>query len=293
MRAAAKLSVGQLPLAFQRVAERVEEIERRKEKSATLAPDQFLPGLDLGAMPNHLNRSSLIAPVARGRRKFYRQAVMVTRRDCVLQYTGEQLDEADADIIMALIFFAQRHPLGAPIPLQRAALLRMLRRNTGKSDYEWLHRRIKALTEATLFLEAKRPDGTTRYAVGKTVSFRIISGFSYNSETEAYSYMLDPRWVQLFSNREYSLIDWNKRMEIGRGRDMAKTLQRLVATSSNPVQRYALDLLKVKMVYEGRMRDFTTAIRRAITELERLEIIGRGEIEESSRGNLQLALWLT
>jgi hypothetical protein len=266
--------------------------EVAEQKAAETPLQMFLPGFDIGAFPNHLNRSSFIAPIARGRRKFHRQTEMVTRKDCVLEYTGEQLDEADGDIIMALIAFAQPYPIGTPVPLNRAELLRKIKRSTGKHDYEWLHRRIKSLTEATMFLEARKPDGSTRYSIGKTVSFRIIAGFSYDDEDEAYSYSLDPRWVQMFGNREYSLIDWDKRMQIGRGQDMAKTLQRLIATSADPVQRYALDWLKDKMEYTGRLRDFRDALTRAVRELERLEIIAKGNIEDSTKGKPQLVLWL-
>lgn len=264
-----------------------------EEKAANTSRQLFLPGFDIGAMPNHLNRSSFIAPIARGQRKFHRQTVMVSRSDCVLEYTGEQLDEADGDIIMALIFFAQPQPLGTAVPLNRAELLRKIERSTGKHDYEWLHRRMKALTEATMFLEAKKPDGSTRYSIGRTVSFRIISGFTYDDESDTYSYSLDPRWVQMFGNREYSLSDWDKRMQIGRGQNMAKTLQRLVATSSDPVQRYALEWLKDKMEYAGRMRDFKDAIEKAVRELERLEIVAKGNIEDSTKGKPQLVLWLS
>jgi hypothetical protein len=263
-----------------------------EQKAAETPRQLWLPGFDIGAMPSHINRSSLFAPVARGRRKFHRQAAMVTRSDCVLEYTGEQLDEADADLVMALIFFAQKQPLGKPVPLQRSQLLRKIGRSTGKHDYDWLHRRIKALTEATLFLEAKKPDGSTRYSIGKTVSFRIVSGFVYDDETESYTYTLDPRWVQMFSNREYSLIDFERRLMIGRGQDMAKALQRLVATSADPVQRYALDWLKSKLEYSGRMRDFRDALMRACAELERLNIIARARIEQSTRARAQLAVWL-
>jgi len=278
---------------FEWVRQKAAEAVVQAEQEAAETPRQmFLPGFDIGAFPNHLNRSSLIAPIARGRRKFHRQAAMVTRKDCVLEYTGEQLDEADGDLIMALIAFAQPFPLGASVPLNRAELLRKINRSTGKHDYEWLHRRIKALTEATLFLEAKKPDGSTRYSIGKTVSFRIIAAFSYDDKAEVYSYSLDPRWVQMFGNREYSLIDWDKRMQIKRGQDMAKTLQRLLATSADSVQRYALDWLKGKMEYGGRMRDFRDALARAVRELERLEIIAKGCIEDSTKGNPQLALWL-
>ena len=266
--------------------------EVTEQKTAETPRQMFLPGFDIGAFPNHLNRSSFIAPIARGVRKFHRQAEMVTRKDCVLEYTGEQLDEADGDLIMALIAFAQPYPIGTPVPLHRAELLRKLTRSNGKTQYEWLHRRIKALTEATLFLEAKKPDGSTRYSIGKTVSFRIVSGFNYDDEAETYSYSIDPRWVQMFGNREYSLIDWDKRMLIGRGQDMAKTLQRLVATSADPVQRYALDWLKEKMEYASPMRKFREALQAAVHELERLEIIAKGSIEDSTKGKPQLVLWL-
>lgn len=268
--------------------------EAAAEHKASEQPAQlYLPGFDdVGALPNHLNRSSLIAPVARGPRKHHMQTVMVTRRDCVLEYTGQQLDESDGDLIMALIFFAKPFPLGTPVPLKRAELLRKLERGTGKSQYDWLYRSMKRLREGTMFLEARKPDGSTRYSVGKMLSFSILKELDYDSTTKKYSYILDPRWVILFSNQEYALIDWDKRMQIGRGQDMAKTLQRLVATSSNPVQYYALEWLKEKMEYAGRMRDFEDAITHAVTELVRLEIVARGSIDDSAKGKPQLVLWL-
>lgn len=262
------------------------------EQKAATPRQMFLPGFEIGAFPNHLNRSSLIAPIARGRRKFHRQAAMVTRSDCVLEYTGEQLDEADGDLIMALIALAQERPLGEHVTLNRAKLLRTMGRSEGKQQYDWLHRRIKALTEATLFLEAKKPDGSTRYSIGKTVAFRIISMFSYDDESETYSYSMDSRWVQMFGNREFALIDWDKRLQIGRGKDMAKTLQRLIATSSNTVQRYALDWLKLKMQYTSPLSKFRGALSAACAELQRLEIIASYRIEMSTRKKEQLTMWV-
>ena len=87
-----------------------------------------------------------------------------------------------------------------------------------------------------------------------------------------------------------ALIDWEKRMQFGQHQNMAKALQRLVATSADPVQRYALDWLKSKLEYSGRMRDFTDAIEKAMRELERLEIIVDGRIDASSKGKPQ-AIW--
>lgn len=266
--------------------------EAAEQKAAETPRQLFLPGFDIGAFPNHLNRSSFIAPIARGRRKFHRQAAMVTRQDCVLEYTGEQLDEADGDLIMALIAFAQPYPLGTPVPLNRAELLRKLKRGTGKSQYDWLYKSMKRLREGVLFLEARKPDGATRYSVGKMQSFNVLKDLDYDGDSETYTFILDPRWVVMFGNREYSLLDWDKRMQIGRGQDMAKTLQRLLATSADPVQRYALDWLKAKMEYASPMRKFREALAAACAELKRLEIITAHKIEDSTKGKPQLALWL-
>lgn len=280
--------------SMQWLRERVAVLEETREKNAAEEPRQlFLPGFDIGAFPNHLNRSSFIAPIARGRRNFHRQTVMVTRRDCVLEYTGEQLDEADGDLIMALIAFAQPQPLGTPVPLNRKELLRKIKPGgIGSTQYDWLHRSMKRLREGTLFLEAKKSDGSTRYTIGKMESFNVLKGLSYDDESEVYTYTLDPRWVVMFGNREYALIDWSKRMQIRRGLDMAKTLQRLVATSADAVQRYALDALKVQMEYTSPMRKFREALDAACKELERLEIVSTWRIEVSTRGKPQLALWL-
>lgn len=267
--------------------------EAVEQKAAETPRQMFLPGFDIGAFPNHLNRSSFIAPIARGVRQFHRQAEMVTRKDCVLEYTGEQLDEADGDLIMALIAFAHPFPLGTPMPLNRKELLRKIKPGSiGSTQYDWLYRSMKRLREGTLFLEARKPDGSTRYTVGKMESFNVVKDLNYDGDSETYTYVLDPRWVVMFGNREYSLIDWDKRMQIGRGQNMAKTLQRLVATSSNVVQHYALDDLKDKMQYASPVRKFKEALEAAVHEIVRLEIIAKGRIEKSTKGKEQLTLWL-
>jgi len=269
---------------------RANPTEEQEKETAETPAKLFLPGFDIGAFPNHLNRSSLFAPVARGKRKFHRQEKMVSRSDCILEYTGEQLDEADADLLMALIDAAISQPLGSIVLLNRAEILRKIGRSKSKQSYQWMHRRIKSMTEATLFLEARKPNGKAKYKIGSTKSFRIISSFEYNEENENYGYILDPRWVVIYSNKEYSLIDWDKRLQIGSRQDMAKTLQRLIATSSDNTQRYSLQWLKEKMEYSSPIRKFKEALASACNELKRVEIIINWKIEDSKQGQEQLML---
>lgn len=243
-----------------------------------------LPRFDPGALPNHLNRSSFIAPIGRGLRPEYKREVLVSRSDCKIEYTGEQLDEADGDILMILLYLTQGKPIGRPIKMNRSKILKLLQRETGLAQYKWLLRRIKSMTEATLFLETKT------YKIGATCSFRIISSFFYNHESGDYFFILDQDWVKMFSNREFSRIDWEKRMSIGRQLNIAKAIQRLIATDSSKTQRYSIDYLKTKFVYTGRMSDFIDALNKNIAELKRLAIVRAWEISQSYKGNQQLIL---
>lgn len=277
------------------VKQKAAEVAAQAEQKAAETPHQmFLPGMDefMRAMPNHIARSSLFAPVARGRRKMHDGTILQSRGDAEIRFSGKQLDEAQADVWMQAMKEAQRQPLGTPVVINRTDFLRAIGRTKGGENYKWLHRTMQDLAFAMLTIEVTKDDGKPKLSIGKTRALHLIAGFDYDEASEEYTLTIDPRWHAMYGNREYSLIDWDKRMQIGRNQDMAKTLQRLVATSSNPVQRYALDWLKAKMEYASPMRKFREAITAACKELERLEIITAHKIEDSTKGKPQLALWL-
>ena len=280
---------------FEWVRQKAAEASAHLEQKAAETPRQlFLPGFDdlMRAMPNHIARSSLFAPVARGRRKMHDGTVLVSRGDAEIRYSGKQLDEAQADVWMQAMKEAQRQPLGTPVVINRRAFLRAIGRTDTGPNYKWLHRTMQDLAFAMLVIEVTRADGKPKLSIGKTRALHLIAGFDYDEDREEYTITIDPRWHAMYSNREFSLIDWSKRLEFGRNQDMAKALQRLVATSSDRVQRYGLDWLKAKMEYTSPMRKFREALAAACKELKRLEIIASHKIEDSTRGRPQLVLWL-
>jgi TrfA protein len=277
------------------VEQKAAEVAAQVEQRAADTPRQlFLPGMDefMRAMPNHIARSSLFAPVARGRRKMHDGSVLQSRGDAEIRFSGKQLDEAQADVWMQAMKEAQRQQLGTRVVINRAEFLRGIGRAESGQNYQWLHRTMQDLAFAMLVIEVTKADGKPKLSIGKTRALHLIAGFDYDEASEEYTLTIDPRWHAMYGNREFALIDWEKRREFGRNQDMAKTLQRLVATSSSPVQRYALDWLKAKMEYSGRFRDFRDALHRACAELERLEIIAAHKIEDSTKSKPQLALWL-
>ncbi|GAC1569520.1 MAG: plasmid replication initiator TrfA [Aquirhabdus sp.] len=275
------------------MANTAKALSRIEERSLVVEKQEkiFLPGLQdwLRAMDNHVARSSLFAPIARDNKKYHNKTVLVSRRDAVITYTGYQLNEAQADIWMQLIFEAKNKCLGESVCIHRAAFLKAMGRTTSGQNYDWLHRAMLAFTSATIVIEVRKDD-MPKYRIGHTKAFHMLSDFEFDDSLETYTFTIDPRWKTLFSGREYSLVDWEKRMQIRRGQDMAKALQRLVATSSDPLQRYDLDWLKDKLQYAGRWRDFKRSLSQALCELERVEVIAGGRIGKSSRGGEQV-IW--
>ena len=253
----------------------------------------FLPGLhsELRAMPNPVARSSIFAPVARGRKIYHDQTVLVSRSDATITYTGHQLDEGQADAWMQLIYEAKDAPLGQSVVIHRAAFLRAIGRTTSGRDYAWLKLTMIRFTAATIVIETRKPDGARKYLVGDINAFHMLSDFNYDGDSETYTFTLDPRWKKLFGGREYALIDWDMRLKISQGQDMAKAkaLQRLVATSADQVQRYALDWLKEKMLYTSPVRKFRKSLTAAMHELEVVGVIAGSRIERSTKGREQAA----
>lgn len=244
------------------------------------------------AMPNHIARSSLFAPVKRGKKKFHKATLLESRSDAIIKFWGEQLDESQADVWMQAMREATSAPLGKPIVVNRAKFLQSIGRPTGNSQYRWLQRAMEALSFAMLVIETKKA-GRIKYTIGSNRALHMIEGFDYDENTEEYTLRVDPRWKTMYDNREFTLIDWNKRLEFGTQQDLAKALQRLIATSSDRIQRYSLEWLKNKMVSQGRMRDFKESLKNAIAELKRLSIITKGSVENSSKNEKQLVLYIS
>ena len=271
--------------ARRRLAEKAAKAEEKPQQL-------FLPGVKHGmrAMPNHLARSSLFAPVAPGRKKMHKDHELVTRGGTVVRFWGEQLDEAQADVWLQAMYEAMRVPLGQPVVIKRSVFLAAIGRADSGQNYQWLHRSMKALAFAMLVIEVETR-GQPVLSIGKTNALHMIDSFDYDDENEAYTLRINPRWCLMHDAGEYARIDWEKRLQFGRHQNMAKALQRLIATSDTRLQRFGLDWLKKKLEYTGRQRDFESALLSALRELERLAIICGGKIGKSSKDLAQVS-WI-
>jgi len=182
---------------------RIQSRVNNAEKSRAM-PSLPLWHESVRGMPNHLARSSLFAPIARGERRMHEKSLLASRSDVRIYFWGLQLDEADSDVWLQAVQEARPTPLGTPILINRAAFLRALGRATGKKNYTWLNEAFTRLSLAMLAVE------TSKYSVGdwkKSSLLHLVDGFTHDYETGSYALRIDPRIITLFTNNEYALID--------------------------------------------------------------------------------------
>ncbi|PND29956.1 TrfA [Achromobacter pulmonis] len=283
-----------LSAAMQRAMQKASQaMTDAAEKQATTPAPFMLPGMNetVRAIPNYIARSAIFAPVRRGWRPLHDETVFLEGSHILLKGSGKQLSEDHADIWMHAMYLQTTALLGEAPVINRADFLRGMGRPTGGSAYEWLHEGMKDLARFTLCIEARRKDGSVKYSYGRHPSTRVIAmigGFDYHEASGSYTLYADPRWAQIFGNREYALVDWAKRLQMRH--DLSKSLQRLIGTSADIQQKYSLDILKQRAQYTGRMRDFRVTLERSLDELEALKVIAEPRIEAAIRGHEQ-AVW--
>lgn len=240
------------------------------------------------AIPNHLARSSLFAPISRGARKTHDRSEIASREDVKILFTGKQLDMADCDVFMQALYEGHRAELGERVVINRSQFLSAIGRNKGRSDYTWLQDSFRRLFLGAIEIESKK------YAIGaspKSSGLHLIDAFDYDPDSDSYYIKFDLRILALFHNREYALIDWEKRKQLAKRVDMAKWLQNYLASHEPGTHRISLKLLKEWMDYASPLHKFRDAVMEALGELERLGIVAGVRLETSKRSQSQVA-WM-
>lgn len=217
------------------------------------------------AIPNAIARSALFAPIRRGNRAMHKKALIASRGDVEIRYTGEQLDMADQDVWLALVEIARRYPIGTPIEVSRYELLKALDRKIGKSGYVWLQSSIERLKTGVLWLRTKR----------HLVGLNMVDYFELDEKTGKYYLRMGQELVKLYANNEYALVHWENRKAIQKHVDLAKWLQGYVASHRRgEEQRIGLEKLKEWSGSKDWPSQFRASLLVALSELEKL-----GEIE--------------
>lgn len=229
----------------------------------------LFPEADISAIPNHLARTSLFAPIRAGARSMHDNALLDSPAGVEIRFSGKQLDMSDQDVFMLALKLAQGLDLNQPVCCDRADFLRELgwrpgkNGSFGKSAYEWLDQSFQMLTTGTLHIKTKR----------YKAHLPLVADWVQDEVTGRWEFTIGGKVRALFQNHEYAFVDMAKRKRIDRRVDLAKWLQSYAATHETGLHRISVANLKKWCNYKSPMRKFMEALKEALAELERLEIL--------------------
>lgn len=240
------------------------------------------------AMPNHLARGALFAPIKPGHRDFCDRKQIASRDDVTLYWTGEQLDMGDNDIFLAALKIAQGRGLEDNLPVDRAAILRMVGRDDSGQSYEWLESGFNRLTSGKLEIYVKPKNQVkpgTKGGKGIKATLHLIDAYMQDLDTGQYWLRVGLEAAKLFADDQFGYIDMEARRKISPRQDLAKWLQNYVC-SHKPGRQRPIDvkLLKLWSGSTGRDRDFRErALPKALEQLEALGIITNAKIRADGK----------
>jgi hypothetical protein len=197
-------------------------------------------------------------------------ALLASPEGIELTFTGKQLDMADQDVFMLALKWARGVDVNTPIRCNRAEFLKALGWEPstktgafGSSAYTWLDNSFDRLTSAKVSIRTKR----------YKAHLVLVSSWVEDMVTGEWELTLSSKILALFQNDEFSFIDLAKRRLITTRVDMAKWLQSYAASHERGWHRISVAKLKEWCGYSSPINKFREALREALHELERVEVL--------------------
>ena len=241
---------------------------------------------DTAPLNNHLARSSLFAPIRRGKRAMHDGTVLSSQGDVEIRYHGKQLDMADQDVLLhAFNLAAGKKPVddsagdgdGAEIGpdsrilVNRKEFLQAIGMSKSGQNYRWLEQAFKRL--ATGSVEVRK---------GKAFAiYHLIGNLVYNEKSGDYFFYIPKSTFAFFAENAFGYVNMKKRLALETRVDVAKWVQSFAASHAKGEYAIGVNKLRELCAYESPLRRFRTALAEALAELVRVGEFSSARIDEN------------
>jgi hypothetical protein len=208
---------------------------------------------------NDMARSALFSCIQGKDRRFIKDALLATVDGVEIRFTGEQLNQDDHDLLMQLIFMAREKPVGAWVTIPAHAILKALCRQVGGKQHRALRADMFRLAAGTVSIRIARD----RIEV---TGHHLLAKAAQHEDSRYWVYRLDPDLAFLYGGESYTLIDWDKRLNL-KGKDLARWLQLYLATHAKPFPVKVDTLRELSGSRTKALRSFRGQLRLALDAL--------------------------
>lgn len=260
------------------LTESAESSRSHAENGQSLLPGIVVPRTpgETAPMSNYLARTSLFAPIRRGRRVMHDKQQLHSPEGIDVLYSGKQLDMADQDVYLTALRLAAGVKPGDKIVINRAAFLRMLgyKHNPGARDYKWLEEAFYRISTGRVLIEAKNIKA----------NLPLIGALLFDERSGDYYFTIPMETYALWAKNLYGYIDLEKRHALERNVPLSKWLQSYAQSHAPGIHTISMELLHHWCGYGGRLRDFRESLVVALEELTRVGILKSWEIQIRGAG---------
>jgi hypothetical protein len=186
-------------------------------------------------VPNAILRAALFpARDVTAPRRFLKKAPIFAVEGIQVTFTGEEFDQTDLDVLLGILEIGAYVPIGQKFTFSAHALLKLLGRNTGGHDHEWLHGVITRLCGGIVVI---RHNGR-----------RFVGGFikddDEDEDTKHHTVSINPKLILLFGCDMWSKIDREQRAALGRN-GTAKALHGYYSSHAKPGKHHIDTLAQI------------------------------------------------
>ena len=211
---------------------------------------------DRRASPNSFLRSALFAAIQGKDRRYLNEVEMFSQQGISLTYTGQQLNQEDLTVWLALVNLIKKDPLGTECKFTAHEILKYMDLGTGSNAYKRLRCSILRMTACAVVLK------TEKYTYGKS----LIEGFVIDESTNEYRVELSRHLIKLFGDNDWTAIDWEQRKQL-RNKPLCLKLHDYYSSHEKPLPVSLEFLLSITGSTNSQKASFKRQVKTALEEL--------------------------
>jgi hypothetical protein len=261
------------PKSIQELHKRTFEIQeraRKKEEERLATGVIYLPTWreNRHGSPNSFLRSALFAAIQSKDRADLKKAELFSQQGISVTYTGQQLNQEDLTVWLALVDLMKKDPLGTECKFTSHEILKYMDLGTGGREYERLNDAIVRMIACAVVIKT----GTRTY-MGS-----LIDGCDIDEHTKVYRLNLNRHLVKLFGENDWTAINWEQRKQL-RHKPLCLKLHDYYSSHEMPLPVSIEFLLNITGSTNSQKASFKRQVKTALEELVKINFLKGYSIE--------------
>jgi hypothetical protein len=247
-----------------------QERDRKKEEERLETGVIYLPTCreDRRGSPNSLIRCALFAAIQGKDRLDLKRAEIFSQEGITVTYTGEQLNQEDMTVWLALVDLMKKDSLGTECRFTAHEILKYMSLSTGGTQYEQLEMAVCRMTACLVRIE------TEKYIYGKS----LIEGFVIDKDTNEYRVKLSRHLIKLFGDNDWTAINWEERKQL-KNKPLCLKLHDYYSSHEKPLSVSLEFLLNITGSTNSQKASFKRQVKTALEELVKIGFLKGYSIE--------------